>query len=202
MRRKPYRDYAIDGPANAAAVAAGLANATWYQTPVERKVLKDLMQRADGPALRDTALWLGLLVLTGGAGIATWGTWWALPVFAIYGLLYTTTADSRWHEMGHGTAFKTAWMNDAVYEIASFFMMRNPVIWRWSHARHHTDTIIVGRDPEISNMRPTQLLLLAIGMTGVTGLPQLLGALVNNARGVLTAAEQDYVPPCPVCMRR
>ena len=194
LRRKPYRDYALDGPANAQAVQAGLANADWYQTPVDRKVLKELMKRSDGPALRHTALWLGLLVLTGALGITVWGTWWAVPVFAVYGILYTTAADSRWHEMGHGTAFKTRWMNDVVYEIASFFMMRNPVVWRYSHARHHTDTIIVGRDPEISNMRPTQLLLLAIGMTGVTGLPQLLATLILHARGRLTAAEQDYVP--------
>ena len=194
LRRKPYRDYALDGPANAKAVADGSANASWYKTPLDRKVLKDLMKRSDGPALRDTALWLGLLVLTGAAGVALWGTWWAVPVFVLYGLLYTTAADSRWHEMGHGTAFKTGWMNDVVYQIASFLMMRNPVVWRWSHARHHTDTIIVGRDPEISSMRPVQLLLLAIGLTGVAGLPTIFGILLNHARGRLSAAEQDYVP--------
>ena len=48
-------------------------------------------------------------------------------------------------------------MNDFVYEIASFMLMRNPVTWRWSHARHHTDTIIVGRDAEIAIMRPPDL---------------------------------------------
>ena len=194
FRVKPYRDYKLDGPANGAAVAAGLANADWYQTPVERKLLKQLMQRSDGPALRHTAIWIGLILLTGSLGVAFWGTWWAVPCFLVYGVLYTSAADSRWHEMGHGTAFKTAWMNDVVYEFASFLMMRNPVVWRWSHARHHTDTIIVGRDPEISNMRPTQLVLLAIGMTGVTGLPQILATLIGHARGRLTPAEQDYVP--------
>lgn len=43
LRIKLYRDHALDGPANDQAVAAGLANADWYQTPVERKLLKDLM---------------------------------------------------------------------------------------------------------------------------------------------------------------
>jgi fatty acid desaturase len=28
-------------------------------------------------------------------------------------------------------------------------IMREPTVWRWSHTRHHTDTIIVGRDREI-----------------------------------------------------
>ena len=32
----------------------------------------------------------------------------------------------RWHECGHGTAFKTRWMNDVVYQIACFMMMREP----------------------------------------------------------------------------
>jgi fatty acid desaturase len=194
FRIKPYRDYRLDGPANDQAVAAGLANAEWYQTPVDRKVMKELMKRSDGPALRDTAIWIGLLVLTGGLGAYFWGTWWAVPFFVVYGVLYTSAADSRWHEMGHGTAFKTLWMNDAVYDFASFLMMRNPVVWRWSHARHHTDTIIVGRDPEITGMRPTQLILLAIGLTGVTGLPQIFATLVGHAMGRLTPAEQDYVP--------
>ena len=67
-----------------------------------------------------------------------------------YGVLYGSAGDSRWHECGHGTAFKTRWMNDAVYQIACFMIMREPEIWRWSHTRHHTDTIIVGRDPEIA----------------------------------------------------
>jgi hypothetical protein len=48
-------------------------------------------------------------------------------------------------------------MNTVVYEIASFMIMRNSATWRWSHARHHTDTYIVGRDPEIAVMRPPEL---------------------------------------------
>ena len=42
-------------------------------------------------------------------------------------------------------------------EIATFMIMRNSATWRWSHARHHTDTYIVGRDPEIAVMRPPAL---------------------------------------------
>ncbi len=33
-------------------------------------------------------------------------------------------------------------------QIASFMIMRDPTTWRWSHTRHHTDTLVVGRDPE------------------------------------------------------
>ena len=94
------------------------------------------------------------------AGFATchlWGTWWAALPYALYAVLYASTSDSRWHESGHGTAFKTDWMNNALYEIASFMVMRESVVWRWSHTRHHSDTIIVGRDPEIAVPRPPDL---------------------------------------------
>ena len=113
--------------------------------------MKELMQRRDGPAIRDTVLWLGLpSSCRRRAASDFWGTWWCVPFLLVYGVLYGSACDSRWHECGHGTAFRTHWMNDVVYQIASFQVMRNPVSWRWSHARHHTDTIIVGRDPEIA----------------------------------------------------
>ena len=88
---------------------------------------------------------------------AWWGSPWAILPFVLYGVLYGSTSDSRWHEAGHGTAFKTDWMNNALYEIASFMVMREATVWRWSHNRHHSDTIIVGRDPEIAVPRPPSL---------------------------------------------
>ena len=151
------RDYSLVGLDTKRAEAEGLATAEWYHTPIPRKRLKELMQRSDAPAIRDTIIWLGVLALSAAGGIWFWGTWWCVPFFFVYGVLYGSSGDSRWHEAGHGTAFKTRWMNDVVYQIASFMIMRNPVTWRWSHARHHTDTIIVGRDPEIAVMRPPDL---------------------------------------------
>ena len=188
------RDYRLSGPANARAVAAGLASAKWYHSEVPRKVMKDLMQRKDGPALRDTAIWLGLLLVTAAGGTLTWGTSAAVPFFAIYGVLYGSACDSRWHECGHGTAFRTAWMNDVVYLLASFMVMRNPVSWRWSHARHHTDTIIVGRDPEIGHFRPPQLVLAALHFIGIPDVWLHFRMLLRNAAGIITPDEADYLP--------
>ena len=60
-------------------------------------------------------------------------------------------------------------MNDLVYEVASFMVMRESIVWRWSHTRHHSDTVIVGRDPEIQIPRPPDIkgLLLALVNFGV-----------------------------------
>lgn len=130
--RPAPRDYTLTGPSSKAAVEAGLAAAEWYHTDVPRKVMKELMQRRDGPAIRDTVLWIALHLVLGGLAVWTWGTWWSVLFFAAYGVLYGSACDSRWHECGHGTAFRTRWMNDAVYHVASFQVMRNPVNWRWS----------------------------------------------------------------------
>ncbi|MEM7694144.1 MAG: fatty acid desaturase [Pseudomonadota bacterium] len=187
-------DYALSGPAADRAVAAGLSAAQWYHSDVPRKTMKALMQRRDGPALRDTALWIALHIALAIAGIALWGTLFAVPVWLAYGVVYGSACDSRWHECGHGTAFRTRWMNDVVYQIASFQIMRNPVSWRWSHARHHTDTIIVGRDPEIAFMHPVRLALKALAFIGIVDTVQSLKTLARNAAGRFTPDEADYIP--------
>ena len=62
------RDYSLLGRDAETAVANGLAAAEWYHTDVPRKEMKALMQRSDAPAIRDTAIWLGCLVVSGALG--------------------------------------------------------------------------------------------------------------------------------------
>ncbi len=188
------RDYSLLGPDGARAVETGLAAAEWYHTDVPRKTMKDLMQRSDQPAIRDTVILYGCMVAFAGAGIALWPTWWALPFWLAYGVLYGSASDSRWHECGHGTAFRTAWMNNAVYEIASFMIMRNSATWRWSHARHHTDTYIVGRDPEIAIMRPPAFIKLIGSFFGIPEVIDFFPRMIRNALSGPTVEERTFVP--------
>ena len=150
-------DYSLTGVNATLAVEKGLAEADWYQCPVPRETMRHLHERRDGPAIRDTILWFALILGSGYAACLLWGSWWFVLPYVIYSALYATTSDSRWHEAGHGTAFKTDWMNNALYEIASFMVMRESTVWRWSHNRHHSDTTIVGRDPEIAVPRPASV---------------------------------------------
>ncbi len=152
------------------------------------------MKRRDGPPMRDTMIWAFLHVLFATGGIYFWGSWVAVPFWLAYGLLYGSACDSRWHECGHGTAFRTRWMNDVIYHIASFQIMRNPVNWRWSHARHHTDTLIVGRDPEIAWMHPIRLGMKALAYVGLHDTLVSLKTLARNAVGWLSPDEKDYIP--------
>jgi fatty acid desaturase len=194
MGKERLARYSLAGPENQAAVDAGLAGGRWFRSDVPRKRMKELMQRSDYPAIRDTALWFGLMIVFAGAGIALWGSWWCLPFFLAYGALYGSTSDSRWHESGHGTAFKTRWLDEGLYQVASFMVMRDPTIWRWSHTRHHTDTLIVGRDPEIQAMRPARLAKLLANLLGLVDVPAAFRLLFVHAVGRLTPDEADFVP--------
>ena len=194
MGRERLEQYDLTGPGADAAVAAGLSGVQWFRSDVPRKRMKELMRRLDQPAVRDTVLWLGGMAVFGGLGWYFWGSWVAVPFFLAYGVLYGSAADSRWHECGHGTPFATRRWNDVVYQLASFMMMRDPTVWRWQHTRHHTDTLIVGRDPEIVAMRPARLTRILANFFGLVDVPIALRDMVVHACGRLTAAEVTFIP--------
>ena len=134
-------------------------------------------------------------IVSGGLGYYFWGSWAAVPFFIVYGVLYGSSSDSRWHECGHRTAFKTQWMNDAVYQIACFMIMREPEIWRWSHTRHHTDTIIVGRDPEIITPRPPDVVSLLLNIFALKSRVVFFREAVSaRVAAASTDEEATYVP--------
>jgi fatty acid desaturase len=188
------RDYSLIGPSGQRAAEQGLVAAEWYHPDVPRKRMKQLMRRADGPALRDTAIWLALLIASGVAAGWFWGSWACVPFFIVYGVLYGSASDSRWHEAGHGTAFRTSWLNDVLYQVASFMNMKEPTFWRWSHARHHTDTIIVGRDREIAAMRPPDLAKLIVNVVGLRDAFDTGVSVVRHAAGRISAEEASFIP--------
>ncbi|WP_171182101.1 fatty acid desaturase family protein [Ruegeria sp. HKCCD8929] len=187
------KDYSLSGQAGRVAVERGLAHPSWFRPKVNPQQIRALMKKSDAIALRDTALWLGAMVLFAGIAIALWPSLWSLPFWLAYGVLYGSGSDSRWHECGHMTAFRTPWMNNFVYQIASFMIIRNPVVWRASHVRHHTDSIIVGRDPEIVAMRPPDLLRIALNFLGVMDVLESVRRMLLHASGRLDADEATYV---------
>lgn len=188
------RDYSLSGPEKERAKKKGLVSAEWYKSPVPRKELKKLMKRRNLPAIRDTLIWFVLLIGTGYLAYLSWGTWWAVPAFLVYGVLYGSAADARWHECGHGTPFKTSWMNEFVYQIASFMCLKPATPWRWSHARHHTDTIIVGSDPEIIAPRPPIWHILLLEFFKLHGGITDIKRMFLHFFGVMHPDEKEFIP--------
>ena len=165
----------------------------WYRPQVDPQDIRVLMQKSDNIALRDTFIWFMGLGISGYMAVLLWPNLLSIPFWFIYGVLYGSASDSRWHECGHRTAFKTEWMNNVVYHIASFMLMRNPVVWKASHVRHHTDTIIVGRDPEIVAMRPPDLLRIVLNLFGLIDTLVLVNRTLLHIRGQIHPDEQTFL---------
>ena len=165
----------------------------WFTATIDRKTLKSLIKRSDFPATWHFGLWLVLLAAFGVWGWFAWGTWWALPAFLGYGILYSA-ADHRHHELSHGTPFKTRWINEAFFHLCAFMTLREAYYYRWSHTRHHTHTLIVGQDPEIAAPRPPFLLGIASDLFFIWDGFNQYKRLLRNASGDLTEDGKHFVP--------
>ena len=165
----------------------------WYQPVIPRAVLKELMKRSDAEGWRNFGLWLALLVASGVVAAMTWGSWWAVPAFLVYGTIYSSS-DARWHELAHGTPFKSRRANDFFYHLSSFMTIREGYWWRWSHARHHTHTYFQTRDPEIQVTRPTKVWPIVIDFMGLMGCSLEIGKVLRHAFGRVDESTNAFLP--------
>ena len=101
---------------------------------------------------------------------------------------------ARWHENGHATAFRCRWANDVFYYLAAFMLFREATLFRWSHFRHHSDTIIVGRDREIGFPRPTRLRVLIPSYLNLVNGPKSLWLIAQHSVGRIDATTRELVP--------
>ena len=111
MAAATWKDYRLGGERARATILTeevfgGHVEQRWFSARIDRKTFKQLIRRSDAPALKFFGLWLALLAASGVGGVLLWGTWWAVPFFAVYGVLYSA-ADHRHHELSHGTPLKT-----------------------------------------------------------------------------------------------
>jgi fatty acid desaturase len=165
----------------------------WYRPEIPRKDLKLLMARSDTRALIDFALWAACLALSGYAAYRAVGTGWVVPAFFLYGTIYSS-CDARWHECAHGTPFRTRWLNESFYFVCSLMNMKEGTYTRWSHTRHHTETIMVGLDPEIQVMRPADLRRVLLDFLWIPDAVQMFRVMFLHALGVPGKEAKDFVP--------
>jgi MocE subfamily Rieske [2Fe-2S] domain protein len=192
------RDYSLSGGSEGAIALdedrlEDRVEEAWWSPEIPRKELRAFMQRSDGPALWHFGLWIVLLAASGYLVFLSWGTWWVVLALLVYGTIYSSS-DARWHECGHGTPFRTHWLNMVFYHISSFMTLREAYLWRWSHSRHHTHTIIVGRDPEIQVKRPADLLAIVLDFFYLRSGPPEIRRIVQNTLGRPNSDVRDFVP--------
>lgn len=166
----------------------------WYRPAIDQDLLTSLSARSNRPATISTGLWLAGIAATATAVVLTWGTWWVVAALIAHAVFACGAADARWHECGHGTAFASERANTVIYHLASFLLLREPTVWRWSHARHHSETIMVGRDPEIAFGRPTRPLRIVADLFHLYTGPRALVRLVRHAFGRIDPIVAGYTP--------
>ena len=132
-------------------------NAASSGVTLDRKSLKAVTRRSDGPGLVYLARWgVGLLV-TGALVWLSLGSVWLWPAMFVHGVLLSVPAYAISHETAHGTAFRSHWLNETVLWIGSLIYMEEPLHRRYTHANHHTYTWHVGKDSQMPFDTPMTL---------------------------------------------
>tara|TARA_Y100001970_G_scaffold204385_1_gene248840 strand:+ start:306 stop:1307 length:1002 start_codon:yes stop_codon:yes gene_type:complete len=111
----------------------------WFRPKIDKEVLKELTKKSDLKGLLHVTVYFIFLVIAGLLAYYTWGTWWSVFWFYVYGNIYCF-CNPIWHETGHKTAFNTKFLNEFFYYIASFMAYFEPTRWRYTHFIHHGNT--------------------------------------------------------------
>ena len=124
----------------------------WYRCPIERTTLLGLLERSDA---RGWQLALGHLGLFVGTGLIAYYCYtqalWVglgLALFA-HGTIASFFPVSPVHELGHGTVFKTPWLNAVFLRVFSLLGWWNYHEYAMSHTYHHRYTLHPRGDREV-----------------------------------------------------
>lgn len=158
---------------------------------ISRRRLRELRARRDGPALVHLAGHLGALLATAGVIHQSLGSPWLVPALALHGIVVVFLF-APFHEATHGTAFRTAWLNDCVGWLCGLVLLRPPLYFRYRHAAHHTYTQDPARDPDRVPI-PATFGGYAYHLSGLPFWGKVFGILLRVARGRLVTWERAFI---------
>ena len=115
---------------------------TWYRTKLPPDVSARLHTLSDVKAAAQTLSFLGQLAIWGVAAVyfsVTGHPYAALAFLLLYGMQANFLINAM-HELGHGSVFRTAWLNHFFLRVVSFLGWLHPDLFFSSHLRHHRYT--------------------------------------------------------------
>lgn len=123
----------------------------WYRCPIDTEKLHQLLQRSDRQGWIQAGGHLALWLFTGTLTCMFW--WqqhWVLMLLALYvhGIVSSFFVGVAPHELGHGTVFRTAWLNKVFLYLFSFISWWDPFDYASSHTYHHRYTLHPDGDRE------------------------------------------------------
>jgi fatty acid desaturase len=139
------------------------------------------------------AQFLGHLGLIGLSGYlwATAPLWLALPSLVVCGAALALMFCAM-HECSHRTAFANPRLNDAAAWVAGLLSFYNSAFYRRYHKWHHRYTQIPGKDPELEDPKPVNLMDY---LWQLSGMPWWLGKLRCHSRVAAGNLEGCYYIP-------
>lgn len=129
----------------------------WYRCPIEFARLRELSERSDAQGWFQAGGHLALFVVTGTLVFLFWSQqiWlgFALALFA-HGTVGSFFVGVAPHELGHGTVFRTRWLNKVFMYLFSLLSWWDPFDYASSHTYHHRYTLHPDGDRE--NLLPLE----------------------------------------------
>ncbi|MEZ0296759.1 MAG: fatty acid desaturase [Candidatus Methylacidiphilales bacterium] len=154
----------------------------WYRTKLPPGALKQLHEKSDWQASVQTLGYLAMLAIPGaGAWYSfNYGTWWLTAAcLFIYGMVASFLINAV-HELGHGTVFRTKWLNDFFCHVFAFLGWINHELFQSSHIRHHRYTLHPPDDLEV--VLPVRLIVWNALRHGIVNAGAFKGHIQNTLR--------------------
>lgn len=156
---------------------------------VDAGTLRRLCVASDLAGARQAASHLAAVGLSGTLLWLTWGTLWAVPVFALHGMLLNFLYAGQ-HELSHGTVFRTRWLNEWVGRAFGFVVFYPRTFDQVQHMAHHRYTQDWDRDGELERDHYT-LRSYIVWMSGLTYWYTRWRRIARYSAGIVTEA---YLP--------
>ncbi len=129
----------------------------WYRCPTPPGKLRELSRRSDAQAWFQAGGHLALFAITGASVFYFWAeASWLLMLIALFfhGTVTSFFTGTAPHELGHGTVFKTKWLNKLFLYVFSLIGWWDPFDYASSHTYHHRYTLHPEGDRE--NLLPLE----------------------------------------------
>ena len=124
---------------------------------IDRKRLRTLSRRSNLYGALQYGSQLVALCLIGYGLHLTWGSWWAVPLFLMHGVILWGFTYSGQHELLHRTPFRTRRLNDLAARLTGFLRIWPVDHERYQHFTHHRYTKQPGLDSELIGTKPWTL---------------------------------------------
>jgi len=116
----------------------------WYRCPIETATLHRLLKRDDKQGFIQAGGHLCLWLLSSSLVYLCFlnSLWlWIIPALFFHGTIASFFKGTSVHELGHGTVFKTAWLNNLFLYAFSTLSWWDPFDYATSHTFHHRYTL-------------------------------------------------------------